>query len=169
MHSPYRLVIFLQITHDKTPIACPWGRGMGVFCEFEVWPKFCLWSCCAVCNNELYGTAIYLEAIVSIWCDNVQGIDQTMASQRHSIPHFHSESQVCFVRIFLENLPCYKEVHLYTYKGPNPKWAFGRIKGNSNVGTMSLCIMPCVLICHHNKHLLFMIWLVLVFIFFGMI
>ena len=161
MHSRYRVVIFLQITHDKTPIARPWGRGMGVFREFEVWLKFCLRSCCAVCNNELYGTAIYLEAIVSIWCDNVQGIDQTITSQRHSIPHFHSGSQVSFVRKFVENLPCYKEVHLYAY--------IGRIKGNSTVGTVSLCILPCVLICHHNKHLLFMIWLVLVFIFFGMI
>ena len=47
----------------KTPIAPLWGRGMGVFCEFEVWPKFYLRSCCAVCNNVLYCSAIYRKSI----------------------------------------------------------------------------------------------------------
>ena len=34
----------------KTPIAHPLGRCMGVFREFEVWPKYMyyLWGCCAV-------------------------------------------------------------------------------------------------------------------------
>ena len=63
--SRYLVITFLQITHErhpgKTPIAHPWGPGMGVFHEFEVWPKFNLRSCC---NNMFYSTALYQESIV---------------------------------------------------------------------------------------------------------
>ena len=31
------MVSFLQNTHNRHPIACPWGRGMGCLCEFKVW------------------------------------------------------------------------------------------------------------------------------------
>ena len=48
----------------KTLIARPLGRGMGVFREFEMWPKFYLRKCCAVCNIVFYCTAIYRESIV---------------------------------------------------------------------------------------------------------
>ena len=48
----------------NTPIACPRGRGMGVFCEFERWPKFYFRIACAVGNNVLYCTAIYRASIV---------------------------------------------------------------------------------------------------------
>ena len=43
----------------KTPIARPSGRGMGAFGAFEVWPKFYLWSVCALCYRALYCTAMY--------------------------------------------------------------------------------------------------------------
>ena len=50
----------------KTLIARPLGRGMGVFREFEMWPKFYIQSCCAVCNIVLYCTVIYRESIVLV-------------------------------------------------------------------------------------------------------
>ena len=37
---------------------------MGIFREFEVWPKFYLRSCCAVCDNAFNCIAIYREFIV---------------------------------------------------------------------------------------------------------
>ena len=56
----------------KTPMARLLGRGMGVFGEFEIWPKFYLRSCYTSCNIVLYCTAIYWESIVPglpiIWC-----------------------------------------------------------------------------------------------------
>ena len=48
----------------KIPIARPWGRGMGVFREFEVWPKFYHRNC-AVCNDVSYCTAMYRESILA--------------------------------------------------------------------------------------------------------
>ena len=48
----------------KTAIARPSGRGMAVFRKFEIWSKFCLRSCCSVCNIVLYCTAIYRGSIV---------------------------------------------------------------------------------------------------------
>ena len=57
----------------KAPIARPLGRGMGAFREFEVWPKFCLRSCCDECNIVLYCVAIHRESIVisdsKVWTD----------------------------------------------------------------------------------------------------
>ena len=38
---------------------------VGVFREFEAWPKFYLRSCCAECNIVLYCNALYRESIVS--------------------------------------------------------------------------------------------------------
>ena len=35
---------------QKTLLARPLGRGLGLFREFEVWPKFNIWRCSAVCN-----------------------------------------------------------------------------------------------------------------------
>ena len=49
---------------QKTPIARPLGRAMGIFSELEVWPKFYLRSCCAECNIMLYYVALYRECIV---------------------------------------------------------------------------------------------------------
>ena len=44
----------------KTSILRPLGRNMGVFCEFEVWPKFVLRSCCVWCDiSRVYGTLQY--------------------------------------------------------------------------------------------------------------
>ena len=48
----------------KAPKARPLRRGMGVFREFGVWPKFYLRSCCTVCNSVLHCTAIYRESII---------------------------------------------------------------------------------------------------------
>ena len=48
----------------KTTIARPNGRAMGLFRDFNVSPKFYLRSCCALCNIELYRTAIYRESVV---------------------------------------------------------------------------------------------------------
>ena len=48
----------------KTPMTHPLGRDMGVFCEFNVWPKFRIRRCCTVCNIMLYCTVIYQESIV---------------------------------------------------------------------------------------------------------
>ena len=69
----------LPISHDhippnnsgKTPTACLWGWAMGVFREFEVWPKFYLRSCC---NNMLYCTAFYQESIVLRLLSDVNSI-----------------------------------------------------------------------------------------------
>ena len=55
---------FSPNTSWKTPIARPLGRGNGGFGEFEVWPKFYLRSCCALCIIVLYCTAIYRESKV---------------------------------------------------------------------------------------------------------
>ena len=48
-----------------TPIARPLGRGMGVFREILVWPKFYIWIQCTAYCIMTYGTAIYRESIVS--------------------------------------------------------------------------------------------------------
>ena len=44
---------------QKTSVAHQWGWGIGFFCEFKMWPEFCLWSCYAVRINVLYCTTIY--------------------------------------------------------------------------------------------------------------
>ena len=49
----------------KTPTAQALGWGIGVFREFEVWPKFYLRSC-AECNITLYCIALYRESILCI-------------------------------------------------------------------------------------------------------
>ena len=54
---------FSQNNSWKTPIARPWGRGMGVFREFKIWSKSCLQSCCAS-NTMLYCTAMYRGSII---------------------------------------------------------------------------------------------------------
>ena len=48
----------------KTPIARPLGRGMVVFHEFLVWPKFYNRNYCAVCSVLLYCIPIYRKRIV---------------------------------------------------------------------------------------------------------
>ena len=60
----YIAVYFLLIT--ETPIARPLRRGMGVFREIIVWPKFYFRIWCAACGIELYGTAIYRQSLVYI-------------------------------------------------------------------------------------------------------
>ena len=55
----------------KTAIAHPQGRDMGVFHEFEVWPKFYLRNNCIVCNIVLYCTVMYRKSIVLIWNEHL--------------------------------------------------------------------------------------------------
>ena len=40
MWCRYNAVDFLHNSHNRHPISLPWGRCMGVFCEFEVWFMF---------------------------------------------------------------------------------------------------------------------------------
>ena len=58
----------------NTPIDRPQRRGVGVFCEFEEWPKFYLRGCCALCENVLHCTAIYWESIVLTKHNNALGL-----------------------------------------------------------------------------------------------
>ena len=62
--SPISCGCFPANNSRKTSIARPLGRGMGVFREFEIWPKFYTQSCCAGCNIVLYCTVIYRQSIV---------------------------------------------------------------------------------------------------------
>ena len=72
-----RLYCALAISHGnispnnsrKTPIACPLGRGMGVFWEFEVQSKFYIRSSYTGYNIVLYYTAIYRES--TVWASNL--------------------------------------------------------------------------------------------------
>ena len=70
--SQYSALLLISCCHSSpksspnTPRAHPWGPAMGVFGEFELWPKFYLRNCCVVCNEMLYCTAICRHAIV-LW------------------------------------------------------------------------------------------------------
>ena len=66
IYIPISRVNFPSNESRKTPPVVPWGRRMGVWREFEMWPKFYLRGCCDVCNNVLYSTAIYRESIVFV-------------------------------------------------------------------------------------------------------
>ena len=57
-HSPRMRNPYFYVS-GKRPIARTLWRDMGVFHEFEVWPKFCLRNYCIVCNIVSYFTVIY--------------------------------------------------------------------------------------------------------------
>ena len=56
--------LFSPINSRKTPVPRPLGRGMFVFREFLLWPKFYLRIHCAVSSIVLYCITIYRESIV---------------------------------------------------------------------------------------------------------
>ena len=60
-HPRYIVVSFHQTEHERYPIARPWGRGMGAFCEFRVLTQFWYSSFSIVLNIMLYSTAIYQD------------------------------------------------------------------------------------------------------------
>ena len=59
-------VTFLQVARERRTYFGPSGRYVyvGVFREFEVWPKYSLWSYCTGCDIVLYCIAIYRYCIV---------------------------------------------------------------------------------------------------------
>ena len=62
----YNGISFIQNIHNRNPIACLWGWGMGVYCEFNFKLMFCL------VTAVLYGTSCYIEPIYgSTWLYNV--------------------------------------------------------------------------------------------------
>ena len=71
----------------KTPIARPLGRGMGVFREVEVWPKFYLRSCCARCIIVLYCTVIYQKSIVLHILWRLQRYQVVLELTKHHLKH----------------------------------------------------------------------------------
>ena len=82
-----RLIFSKQLT--KGTIARPWGRDMGVFREFEVWPKFYPRNCCAVCNNILWYTVIYREFIILSKCREMSTVlvshfESCLLSEKHA-------------------------------------------------------------------------------------
>ena len=64
---------FLQIT--KNTLALPWGRGMGVFREFEEWPKSYLRNCCAM----------YKRTVIDDFCNPKCSFCKYILSLRHFI------------------------------------------------------------------------------------
>ena len=66
----------------KTPIARPLGRGMGVFREFEVWPKFYLRSCCTWAIS-CYVVPWYIDSLYSILLANSYPRDNINMSVGH--------------------------------------------------------------------------------------
>ena len=57
----------LQITREKHPLLAR-GGGIGGFRDFEVWLKFYVGSCCAVCKIVLYCSAIYW-IYINVWVE----------------------------------------------------------------------------------------------------
>ena len=65
--SRYVCIYDCRYSITKDTITRPLGRGTGVFREFEMWPKFYLWSRCAGRNTVLYCTANYRKSIVHVY------------------------------------------------------------------------------------------------------
>ena len=59
-------VLFLCITHERHPIACHYGRGMGCRSWVQIWLKFYHCNCCAGSTFLSYITAIYQESIIFV-------------------------------------------------------------------------------------------------------
>ena len=74
--------LFSPNNSRKTPIAHSLGRGMVVFREFIVWPKFYLRIPCAVCSMVSHCTAIYRESIVKGLRPVLEGFVVTMHEGR---------------------------------------------------------------------------------------
>ena len=107
--------IYSQKYSEKTPIARPYGRAMGVLSEFIVWNffyHFYLFSISGVFNILLYSTTVYWESIVYCQCamtkknysykSTCTSIDRSILSMRHllseefnSYPESSSSQTLC--------------------------------------------------------------------------
>ena len=103
--------IFSPDNSLKTPIARPLGRGMVVFREFIVWPKFYIRIYCAVCSTVLYCTAIYRKSII---CVNAKYRESIICVNRPIWTSIHTHI----------NVNGYIDIHAYLYIYMHPMYMY---------------------------------------------
>ena len=103
---------------------------MGVFYEFEIWPKFDLWNYCIVCNIMSCYTAIYQEPTLAIAIPPIRKLvcftDYNTLRPRQDDHHFPYDIFKCiFVNVNVQ-LRChwglFPRVQLTIFQHRNRQW-----------------------------------------------
>ena len=72
MRCRYSAVYFLQNPHQRHPIAPPYGRAIGCFCDFQIWFLFSSCHGIVVCNSMIYSPALcVMTALNCIWIQSI--------------------------------------------------------------------------------------------------